>query len=73
MDLCKIEEAQYLLNTLNQLNNIKLYFFNTSYPNFDFINLTTERRLLVPQIIEDKLKGIVEESIKEVEKQIEEL
>lgn len=33
MDLCKIEEAQYLLNTLNQLNNIKLYFFNTPYPN----------------------------------------
>ena len=73
MDLCKIEEAQYLLNILNQLNNIKLYFFNTPYPNFDFINLTTERRLLVPQIIEDKLKKVVEESIKEVEQQIKEL
>ena len=73
MDLCKIEEAQYLLNTLNQLNNIKLYFFNTPYTNFDFINLTTERRLLVPKIIEDKLKDVVEESIKEVEQQIKEL
>lgn len=72
MDISVAKEAKSLLETLAELNNIKREFNTDSYV-WGLLNISTDKSLLIPYILEDKFIKAIDEIIEQIEKQIEEL
>lgn len=72
MDINVAKEAKSLLETLAELNNIKREFNTDSYV-WGLLNVSTDKSLLIPYILEGKFIKVIDETIEQIEKQIEEL
>ena len=72
MDISVAKEAKSLLETLEELNNIKREFNTDSYV-WGLLNVSTDKSLLIPYILEGKFIKVINETIEQIEKQIEEL
>lgn len=72
MDISVAKEAKRLLETLEELNNIKREFNTDSYV-WGLLNVSTDKSLLIPYILEGKFIKVINETIEQIEKQIEEL
>ena len=72
MDISVAKEAKSLLETLAELNNIKREFNTDSYV-WGLLNISTDKSLLIPYILESKFIKVINETIEQIEKQIEEL
>lgn len=72
MDISVAKEAKSLLETLAELNNIKREFNTDSYV-WGLLNVSTDKSLLIPYILESKFIKVINETIEQIEKQIEEL
>ena len=72
MDINTAKEAKRLLETLEELNNIKREFNTDSYV-WGLLNISTDKSLLIPYILEGKFIKAIDETIEQIEKQIEEL
>ena len=72
MDINTAKEAKSLLETLEELNNIKREFNTDSYV-WGLLNVSTDKSLLIPYILESKFIKVINETIEQIEKQIEEL
>lgn len=73
MDIDTAKDARRLLETLEELNNIKREFNSDSYGVWGLLNISTDKSLLIPYILKGNFIKAINESIEQLEKQIEEL
>ena len=73
MDIRIAKETKSLLETLELLNNIKREFNSDSCDVWGLLNISTDKSLLIPYILEGSFIKAINETIEQLEKQIEEL
>ena len=73
MDISVVKEARSLLGTLEELNNIKRDFNSDFYDTWGLINISTDKSLRIPYILKGNFIKAINETIEQIEKQIEEL
>ena len=73
MDISVAKEARSLLGTLEELNNIKRDFNSDFYDMWGLINISTDKSLRIPYILKGSFIKAINETIEQLEKQIEEL
>lgn len=73
MNISTAKDARRLLETLEELNNIKREFNSDSYGVWGLLNISTDKSLFLPYILKGRFIKAINETIEQLEKQIEEL
>lgn len=73
MNIDTAKDVSSLLDILAMLNKIKKDFTNNLYNVWELVNSESGKSLILPYILKDKFVETLNESIKEIEQQINEL